>query len=85
MCGTKVVALFLKRRVQPVMSISHQLWMYTGPNDKTQINSADFTESELRDEVRRLPRFSQEDIIAMTSAQSPYGILHLPFVVIFVT
>jgi hypothetical protein len=85
MCGTEVVVLFLKRRVQPVMSRSHQLWMYTDPNDKTQIKSADFTESELRDEVRRLTCFSQEDTIAMMSAQSPYGIRHLPSVVIFVT
>jgi hypothetical protein len=52
------------------------------PNDKTRINSADFMEKELRDEVRRLTRFSQEDTIAMTSAQSPYGLRHLPSEVI---
>jgi hypothetical protein len=58
MCGTEVVALFLNRRVQLVMSRSDQLWMYTGPSDKTRISLADFTESEIRDEVRRLTCFS---------------------------
>ena len=85
MCGTEVVALFLKRRVQPVMSRSHQLWMYTGANDKTRIDSAEPTENELRDEVRRLTRFSQEDSIALTSAQPPYDVRHLPAVVILAT
>ncbi|KAM0840479.1 hypothetical protein ACQ4PT_059654 [Festuca glaucescens] len=80
MCGTEVAALFLKRRVQPVMSRRHQLWMYTGANDKTRINSADLTESELRDEVRRLTRFSQEDSISLTSVQIPYDVRHLPVV-----
>jgi hypothetical protein len=85
MCGTKVATLFLKHRVQPVMLRSHQLWMYTGANDKTQINSTDPTESKLRDEVRRLTRFSQEDFIALTSAQLPYDARHLPAVAILAT
>jgi hypothetical protein len=77
--------LVLKCRVQPVMSRTHQLWMYTSPNDKTRINSTDFTESEIRDEVRCLTRFGKEDSVAMTSAQPPYGVRHLPLAVIFVT
>jgi hypothetical protein len=85
MCGTEVVALFLKRRVQPVMSRSHQLWMYTGANGKTWIDSAEPIESKLRDEVRRLTRFSQEDFIALTSAQLPYDARHLPAVAILAT
>ena len=84
MCGTEVAALFLKHQVQPVMSRRHQLWMYTSANDKTRINSANLTESELRDEVRRLTCFSQEDSISLTSVQIPYDVRHLPDVVILV-
>ncbi|KAM0859735.1 hypothetical protein ACQ4PT_046996 [Festuca glaucescens] len=80
MCGTGVAALFLKRRVQPVMSRSHQIWLYTGAKDKTRINSADLTENELRDEVRRLTHFSQEDFITLSSVQTPYNVRHLPAV-----
>ncbi|KAK1684326.1 hypothetical protein QYE76_045174 [Lolium multiflorum] len=29
MCGTEVVSVFLQRRVQPLMSRPHQLWLYT--------------------------------------------------------
>jgi hypothetical protein len=81
MCGTEVAALLLKRLVEPVMSRAHQLWLYTGVNDKTWITSAEPSESELRDEVRRLTRFNQEDSIALTSAQPPYDIRHLLAVV----
>ncbi|KAK1627882.1 hypothetical protein QYE76_002197 [Lolium multiflorum] len=30
MCGTEVVSVFLQRRVQPLMSRPHQLWLYSG-------------------------------------------------------
>jgi hypothetical protein len=35
MIGTEVVAVFLKRRIQPVMSRAHQMWLYSGPKDET--------------------------------------------------
>jgi hypothetical protein len=78
MCGTEVVSVFLKRRVQPLMSRPHQLWMYTGASDKSRINSTDVSEEVLRDEVRRLTRLSQKDNIVMTSARPPLGLKHLP-------
>jgi hypothetical protein len=33
MIGTEVVAVFLKHRIQPIMSRAHQLWLYLGPMD----------------------------------------------------
>ncbi|KAK1680943.1 hypothetical protein QYE76_041791 [Lolium multiflorum] len=36
MCGTEVVSVFLKCRVQPLMSRPHQLWMYNGKNDASR-------------------------------------------------
>ena len=58
MIGTEIAALFLKRRVQPMMSRGHQMWLYTGTKDSTRINAADLSEKELQDEVRRLTHFS---------------------------
>jgi hypothetical protein len=85
MCGTEVAAVFLKRRVQPVMLRAHQMLLYTGPKDISRINSADLTDGELLDEVRRLTHFSQEDSISLTSVQSPYDFRHLPAEVILFT
>jgi hypothetical protein len=82
MCGTEVVSVFLKRRVQPLMSRPHQLWMYTGEGDKSRVSSADLLDDELRDEVRRLTHYSMRDTIALTSARSPYDLSHLPAEVI---
>jgi hypothetical protein len=33
MIDTEVVAVFLKRRILPVMSRAHQMWLYSGPKD----------------------------------------------------
>ena len=76
MCGTEVVSVFLQRRVQPLMSRPHQLWLYTGKSDKSRINSADLSADELRDEVRRLTCLSMKDNIVLTSARPPYDFDH---------
>ncbi|KAK1627355.1 hypothetical protein QYE76_001670 [Lolium multiflorum] len=78
MCGTEVVSVFLQRRVQPLMSRPHQLWLYTGVTDKSRISSADLSADELRDEVHRLTCLSMKDNIILTSACLPYDFYHLP-------
>ncbi|KAK1667392.1 hypothetical protein QYE76_055551 [Lolium multiflorum] len=60
------------------MSRSHQLWMYIGKDDKSRVSSADLSDDDLRDEVRRLTCFSMKDNIVLTSARSPYDLKHLP-------
>jgi hypothetical protein len=83
MCGTQVVSVFLKRRVQPLMPHPHQLWLYTGERDKSRVSLSEFSEEELRDEVRHLTRLSQKDNIILTSARPPLDLKHLPVKVIF--
>jgi hypothetical protein len=78
MCGTEVVTVFLKHRVQPVMSRVHQLWLYTGAKDKARVSSTDFSEEDLRDEVQRLTCLSQRDNIAMSLLRPPLDLKHLP-------
>jgi hypothetical protein len=81
MIGTEVVAVFLKRRVQPVMSRAHQMWLYSGHKDETRINAAELSGREWLDEVRRLTYFSQEDSIPLQAHQDPYDLSHQPTVV----
>ncbi|KAK1685097.1 hypothetical protein QYE76_045945 [Lolium multiflorum] len=78
MCGTEVVSVFLKHRVHPLMSRPHQLWMYTAKEDTSRVSSADLSDEDLRDEVRRLTCYSMKDIIVLTSARSPSDLKHLP-------
>ncbi|KAK1667897.1 hypothetical protein QYE76_056056 [Lolium multiflorum] len=78
MCGTEIVSVFLQRRVQPLMSRPHQLWLYSGKNDKSRVSSADLSADELRDEVRRLTCLSMKDNIVLTSARPLYDLHHLP-------
>ncbi|KAK1573287.1 hypothetical protein QYE76_016968 [Lolium multiflorum] len=78
MVGTEVAAVFLKRRIQPVMARVHPMWLYSGPKDETRINAAELSEKELLDEVRRLTFFSQEDSIPLTSTYTPLDADHPP-------
>ena len=78
MVGTEVAAVFLKRRVQPVMARVHPMWLYSGLKDETRINAAELSEKELLDEVRRLTSFSQEDSIPLISSYTPLDADHLP-------
>jgi hypothetical protein len=76
MIGTEVAAVFLKRRVQPVMARVRPMWLYTGPKDETRTNVAELSEKELLDEVRRLTLFSQEDSIPLISSYAPLDANH---------
>ncbi|KAK1679880.1 hypothetical protein QYE76_040728 [Lolium multiflorum] len=60
------------------MSRPHQLWLFTGKNDKSRVNSADLSADELQNEVRRLTCLSTRDTIVLTSAHPPYDFKHLP-------
>ncbi|KAK1678171.1 hypothetical protein QYE76_039019 [Lolium multiflorum] len=60
------------------MSRPHQLWLYTGKDDKSRVSSVELSADELRDEVRRLTCLSMKDNIVLTSARSPYDLRHLP-------
>jgi hypothetical protein len=78
MMGTEIVAIFLKHRIQPVMSRAHPMWLYSGPMDKTRINVTELSENELLDEVRRLTHFSQQDPIPVLALQAPFDSDHQP-------
>ena len=78
MIGTEVAAVFLMRRVQPIMSRAHPMWLYSGRKDETRVNVAELSEKELLDEVRRLTLFRQEDSIPLISPQPPFDAEHLP-------
>jgi hypothetical protein len=85
MIGTKIVVVLLKRRIQPVMSRAHQMWLYTGVKDMTRINAAELSKNEFLDEVRRLTYVSQEDSIPLAALQDPYEFHHLPAEVILLS
>ncbi|KAK1629856.1 hypothetical protein QYE76_004171 [Lolium multiflorum] len=76
MIGTEVAAVFLRRRVQPVMARVRPMWLYSGPKDETRINVAELSEKELLDEVRCLTLLSQEDSIPLISSYPPLDVDH---------
>jgi hypothetical protein len=85
MIGTEIVAVFLRRCVQPVMSRAHQMWLYSGPMDETRVKVAELSEKELLDEVRRVTHFSQADLIPLLALHDPFDLDHQPIEVTFFT
>jgi hypothetical protein len=83
MIGTEIADVFLKRRIQPVMSRAHQMWLYSGPMDKTRVNVAELSGKELLDEVRWLTYFSQADSIPLIALYEPFDLAHQPTEVTF--
>jgi hypothetical protein len=78
MMGTEIAVVFLKHRIQPIMSRAHPTWLYSGPMDETRVNVAELSENELLDEVRRLTHFSQEGSIPLVAPQAPFDYDHQP-------
>jgi hypothetical protein len=85
MIGNEITVVFLKRRIHLVMFRAHQMWLYYGPKEVIQINTAELSEKELLDEVRHLTYFSQEDSIPLMALQDPYELHHLPADVILLS
>ena len=79
--GTEIAALFLRRRIQPLMARDHTMWMYTGQDDSTRISRSDLTAEELKDEVRRLTKLNKQDKIQLEPLREPYDAEHQPSVV----
>jgi hypothetical protein len=82
MICTVIVVVFLRRRIQPVMSRAHHMWLYSGPKDETRVNATEFSDKELLDKIRCLTYFNQEDSIPLLSLQDPYKLTHQPAEVI---
>jgi hypothetical protein len=78
MIGTEVVVVFLRRRIQAVMSRAHQVWLYSGSKDETRVNAAEFSDKEMLYKVRHLTYFNQEDSIPLLALQDPYELKHQP-------
>jgi hypothetical protein len=78
MMGTEIADVFLKRRIQSIISRAHHMWLYSGSMDETRVNLAELSEKELLDEVRHLTHFSQEDSISLLALQEPYDFDHQP-------
>ncbi|KAK1613253.1 hypothetical protein QYE76_036926 [Lolium multiflorum] len=65
-------------RLRTLGLISYPTMTFVFQDDKSRVSSADLSDDELRDEVRRLTCFSMKDNIVLTSARSPYDLKHLP-------
>lgn len=77
MLGTEFVALYMKRRIQPLQQRSHGMWLYTGSTDTTRVGK-DLSDKELKDEVRRLTCFTTTDDIPLEALVKAYELSHLP-------
>ena len=76
--GTEIAALFLRRRIQPLMAREHPMWMHTGHEDPTRLSKTDLAAEELKDDVRRLTKLNKRDRIQLEPLREPYDTAHQP-------
>src|SRR4051794_31769642 len=72
MLGTKIPALFMRRRIQPLQHRSHPMFMYMGSDDPTCISSIAMGEDDIITEVRRLTKLIKDDKIPLDIIFDPY-------------
>jgi hypothetical protein len=59
--GTHLIAIFLQRRVQPLMSRVRSMWEYEGTEDPMRAKKEDMSIKELETRVRALTRITTKD------------------------
>ena len=60
--GLHLIALFIKRCVQPLQHRSSPMWRFAGADDPTRVLHEDFSSIELETRVHRVTRLSQKDV-----------------------
>src|SRR3954468_24591799 len=78
MLGTEIPSLFMRRRIQPLQHRSHPMFLYSGPNDPTQISSVPMEEEDIVTEVRRLTKLTKDDDIPLDIIFDPYEAANPP-------
>jgi hypothetical protein len=74
--GTHLIAIFLQRRVQPLMSRVRTLWEYSGIADPMRSSKEDMSMRELEARVRSLTKITVKDDLTESQLKcpvSPFG------------
>jgi hypothetical protein len=74
--GTHLIAIFLQRRVQPLMSRVRSMWEYSGTEDPMRSKKEDMSMKELEIRVRSLTKITVKDDLNESQLKcpvTPYG------------
>jgi hypothetical protein len=74
--GTHIIAIFLQRRVQPLMSRVRALWEFSGTEDPMRSSKEDMSTRELETRVRSLTKITVKDNLTESQLKcpvSPFG------------
>jgi hypothetical protein len=71
--GLHLISTFLRRRIQPLQSRIHAMWLYTGVQDPTHVHNEDFSTNELETRMRAITNLTSKDSCGGRPPVTPYG------------
>ncbi|KAM0871368.1 hypothetical protein ACQ4PT_039438 [Festuca glaucescens] len=71
--GVQIITTFIKRRVQPLQTREHTMWMYSGSSDPTRVSKEEFSTNELERSIKAITRLREEDPLLGEPSIAPFG------------
>uniref|UniRef100_A0ACD5U622 Uncharacterized protein n=1 Tax=Avena sativa TaxID=4498 RepID=A0ACD5U622_AVESA len=71
--GVDIIRTFLKRRVQPLQSRAHPMFLYTGRHDPTRVAAEELSKGDLDRVLRPLLKFKAEEDLPGRSLTPPFS------------
>ena len=76
--GAQLVALFVKRRVQPLQARITPMWEYSGPTDPTRTREEELSKDEYEDRLRAVTNLREDKDMPGKSPVAPFGLGNKP-------
>ena len=71
--GLQLIAIFVKRCVQPIQFRAHPMWRFEGVDDPTRVLHEQFSSIELESRVQRITKIGQKDQCLLECPVRPFA------------
>ena len=71
--STRLISIFMRRRVQPLQARDHAMWDYSGPEDTTRFGRESYSSTELDTAVKHIIKGKKDDVLPGPPSIAPYG------------
>ena len=71
--GLQLIALFVKRCIQPIQFRPHPMWRFEGAQDPTRVLHEEFSSIELESRVHRITKLGQKDKCLLECPVRPFA------------
>ena len=70
---TRLISVFMKRRIQPLQARPSTMWQYSGPEDASRMGRADLEEKALNSAIHGVIKGAKNEELPSDCLVNPYG------------